>query len=438
MRRIFYFSLRAISSLKFWAARHFTRQGLFVLGGLVVSAVLGVDTNQTMAYQIFTLLLALLSVALVGSLFLKPSFAAQRTAPRHVTAGQPFVCRIALHNKTGKMQGGLTLLENLADPRPSFGEYASAATGPRNRFSWTRGYRFWQRLVAGNKNAETKAQDLPLLPPVGSTEIRIETTPLRRGYVRFTGVTVARQDPLGLFMACAQIPAEQSVLVLPKRYALPDIPLPGIRQYQPGGVTLASSVGDSEEFIGLRDYRPGDPLQRIHWKSFARAGKPVVKEFQDEYFERHALVLDTFLQSGSDEVFEEAVSVAASFACAINTQECLLDLMFVGAEAYCFSAGRGQLQTENMLEILAGVQAIGGRPFSDLQRSVIGRRPALSGCICILLEWDEARQNFIKHLQSLGLPVLVLVIAAAPVEGVQTDWLHILEPGNIQQGLSQL
>ena len=39
----------------------------------------------------------------------------------------------------------------------------------------------------------------------------------------------------------------------------------------------------------------GDPLRKIHWRSWARRGKPVVKEYQEEYFSRIALVLDTFL-----------------------------------------------------------------------------------------------------------------------------------------------
>ena len=77
-----------------------------------------------------------------------------------------------------------------------------------------------------------------------------------------------------------------------------------------GGVSLAASVGDSEEFIGLRDYRPGDPLQKVHWKSFARTGKPIVREFQDEFFERHALILDTSSSRGEDAVFEEAIAVS--------------------------------------------------------------------------------------------------------------------------------
>ena len=57
---------------------------------------------------------------------------------------------------------------------------------------------------------------------------------------------------------------------------------------------MASSVGESEEFVSLRDYRRGDPMRHIHWKSWAKTGKPIVKEFQDEFFVRHALILDTF------------------------------------------------------------------------------------------------------------------------------------------------
>ena len=88
-------------------------------------------------------------------------------------------------------------------------------------------------------------------------------------------------------------------------------------------------MGDSEEFVALRDYRPGDPLKRIHWRTWARIGRPVVREYQDEFFVRHALVFDTFL-SAPTPAFEEAVSVAASFACTVGTQESLLDLLFVG------------------------------------------------------------------------------------------------------------
>ena len=209
------------------------------------------------------------------------------------------------------------------------------------------------------------AVPVPPLAPRGEAEVRVEILPLRRGILRFTGVTLARPDPLGLFRAFSRISAPQTVLILPKRYPLPPIALPGTMKYQQGGVALAANVGRSEEFVSLRDYRHGDPLRHIHWRSWAKAGKPIVKEFEDEFFVRHALVLDTFTDEPHSEMLEEAVSVAASFACTVLTQESLLDLLFVGAESYCFTAGRGLAHADQMLEILASVRACARQAVCD-------------------------------------------------------------------------
>ena len=91
----------------------------------------------------------------------------------------------------------------------------------------------------------------------------------------------------------------------------------------------------------MRDYRPGDPLRRIHWRSWAKTDKPIVKEYQDEFFVRHALILDTFQKEAYGDVFEEAISVAASFACTMGTQDSLLDLMFIGTEERGRAGGAG-------------------------------------------------------------------------------------------------
>ena len=85
------------------------------------------------------------------------------------------------------------------------------------------------------------------------------------------------------------------MLVYPRYHTLDSLPLPIGRRYQPGGIPLASEVGDSLEFVGTREYREGDPPRKIDWRSYARLGRPVVKEYQEEYFSRIALVLDTYL-----------------------------------------------------------------------------------------------------------------------------------------------
>jgi uncharacterized protein (DUF58 family) len=202
-------------------------------------------------------------------------------------------------------------------------------------------------------------------------------------------------------------------------------------------------VGESEEFVALRDYRAGDPLRHVHWRSSARTGRLVVKEFEDEFFVRHALVLDTFAAFAQAAAFEDAVSLAASFACTVDTQESLLDLMFVGPQAVCFTTGRGVGHAEQALEILAGVQPCREKAFASLQALVLEHAAALSGCVCIFLEWDAARRELARRLTALGLPLLVLVvtdaendrqIAGTPEADRPASFL-VLETGKIEAGL---
>jgi uncharacterized protein (DUF58 family) len=183
----------------------------------------------------------------------------------------------------------------------------------------------------------------------------------------------------------------------------------------------------------------------VHWRSLARFGKPVVKEYQDEFFIRHALVLDTFAVAGAPvpaEHFEEAVSVAASFTCAIETQESLLDLLFVGPQAYAFTAGRDLAPTERMLEILAGVRPCTTAAFPALHRLVLERHASLSGAVCVLLGWDAERRGLVEDLRARGLPTLTLVIGDRPPapdagDAAEGD-LHFLAPGRIAEGLARL
>lgn len=241
-------------------------------------------------------------------------------------------------------------------------------------------------------------------------------TPLRRGYIHFTGMSFALSDPLGLFNVLYTFSLPASLLVLPKRYPIASILLSGSKRYQPGGVQLAMSVGEAEEFVGLREYRPGDPLRYIHWKSWAKVGKPIVKEFQDEFFVRHALILDTFTPQIVGELFEAAVEVAASFACAPRSQEILLDLMLVGTQAYCFTSGRGLSQTEQLLEILACVEACTDQPFTQLYSLVMQHTASLSGSICVLLNWDAERQQLVQSLRNNGISLLVVVVSETELE----------------------
>jgi uncharacterized protein (DUF58 family) len=444
MLRLLYLLDRLFSGARYRVVRRFTRPGRVVLGALLMAVFLGIDTENTIAYQAFTVLLAVVFVAMCFSLRFRGRFAIERTLPRFGTVDQPIQYQVSVTNLARQPESGLVLLENLVDPRPPYREWRDVFMGKerqRSSFRFTLG-----RRRSPFKLARVKEAAIPGLPPGGDADVQVELTPLRRGVLRFTGATIARADPLGVFRSFARTAASQSTLILPRRYPLPAIALPGAMKYQEGGVALASNVGRSEEFVSLRDYRRGDPLRRIHWRSWAKTGKPIVKECEDEFFVRHALILDTFTDQWRSEVFEEAVSVAASFACTLLSQESLLDLLFVGAEAYCFTAGRGLAHVDQMLEILASVQACVDQPFRKLESAVLNHVGVVSGCICVFLVWDDERRELVRKLRLLDVPLLVLVVvseeAVASMEPGPMhdapDRFHVLRVWRIEEDLMKL
>jgi uncharacterized protein (DUF58 family) len=439
-----YVIYRSFSGARHWVRCRLTRVGRVILVSWLVTGMMGFDTDNSVAYQGFTVLFSLLVVGLFFLPLFRAQFAVTRALPRFATVGQPFSYRVTVTNLTGKPQPGLTLLENLADTRPRFAEWKALQIDDEKH---VRHFRFSNRRRFNPfKFAEVGEAPLPLIPPGQSALGEIEMKPLRRGLIQFDGATLARPDPLGVVRSFCRTRAPQSVLVLPKRYSLPPLALPGSLKYQQGGVALASNVGQSDEFVSLRDYRRGDPLRHIHWRSWAKTGKPIVREFEDEFFVRHALVLDTFTERPFSAEFEEAVAVAASFACTVLTQESLLDLLFVGPQAYCYTAGRGLAHADHMLEILASVRPCHDRKFSSLDEIVVNHASVVSGCILVLLHWDAERKRLVEKLQSLDLPVLVLLIRKSgdktePDAGPLADdpeRFIVLDIGQIEQQLARL
>ncbi len=436
--RLVYSIYRAGGRFFPWVRRRFTAVGQTALAGLVATAVWGVDTNQSMAYQGFTFLAALLLTAYASARFRSPNVRLSRRLPRFATVGEPVRYAVSVENAGPRPLLGLVVREEPADPRPTFEAFRDAEDPPDARFIafdryW--GYSRWRRLIEA-KSAWAEETPVPDLAPGGVVSVNAALKARVRGRLTFGAAVAAEPEPLGLARGLAVTALPESVLVLPKRYPVPRLALQGSRRYQPGGVSLAASVGESQEFVGLREYRPGDPPRRIHWRSWAKTGRPIVKEHQDEYFVRHALALDTFGLAG--EVFEEAVSVAASFACSTLTQDSLLDLLFVGGEAFCITAGRGQGGADRLLEVLAMVSPSPVPSFDRLAASVLRRREQLSGCILVLLSLDEERRALVRRLRASGLPVTALVVGARGASAPREPGVTALEAGRIAEGLAKL
>ncbi|HTD88413.1 MAG TPA: DUF58 domain-containing protein [Candidatus Binatia bacterium] len=448
IRRIFFRVYYLSTAVTYSVRRRLTAGGFLVLGIMVVLGAFGADTNFTMAYQAFALTACLLLVSVFWAASGRARFSGSRWLPRYGTAGVPMPYRIQLKNLNPRPQRSPVLLESLGDPRPTLAQYLHTpepGEQHRNWFDRICGYYRWRWLLVRNLGVRWRDLPVPALLPGAEITLQHELLPQRRGILNLRQMVVAWPDPFGLCRSLRKIRCPQRVTILPKRYPISPLALPGKRQYQPRGVSLASSIGESEEFIALRDYRPGDPLKHVYWRATAKLNKPVIKEFQDEFFVRHALVLDTFSERGETEAFEEAVSVAASFACTIPEQESLLDLLFVGSRAYCFTSGRGVTHTEHLLEVLAGVSPASQNDFATLHEMVLRHTSTVTGCICVFLAWDEPRHNLVQQLRAMDLPVLVLIIAERGTDELDPgpmrdcpERFRFVEVGKVKEGLARL
>jgi len=447
LKKLLYRSYRIFERMDRAVRNRLTPAGRLAVAGIVVSAAVGIDTHLSLAYQIFTFLLSLMMFSAAWSLFFPCRISGVRDLPKFGSAGQPLHYRMSLTSDMESRQSGLVAMEEMSDTAPSFNAFLTSrepGEERRNLFDRTMAYHRWNWLVRKQRNARVGKIPIPDLNRNRTCTLDATLTPMGRGHLNFKGIGILRPDPLGLTHARAWVPLQQKIPVFPKRYRLPFIKLSGARRYQPGGVALTSSIGDSEEFASMRDYRPGDPMRRIHWKSWAKTGRPIVKEFQDEFYVRHGLVLDTFQKVGNDDLFEEAVSIAASFACSVQTQESLLDLIFVGPEAYCFTSGRGLAQIDRTLEILASVNSCTDKPFKILPPLVLERSELLTSCICILLSWDRQRKEFIHSLEVSGVPLLVLLLSrdgkqpdSEACQGIRSP-VHVVDIGKVQECLSEI
>lgn len=423
-----------------WTARRFTQAGRTVGGVALATGVLGVDTTRTTAFQVFALATALLVCAWLPSWRWRPQVRVTRVLPDVATAGVPLAYRIRLEPADVARRGDLVLLDELVETLPDREQFRRApAVATTNVFDRRVGYPRWIALLARSRGGSIAPTPVPRPAGTSMIETAIRFVPLRRGWIRFEAVRLLRPDPLGLVHAIATQPAPASLLVLPPVHPVPAIRHDGGRRHRPAGAQLVPQVGESQEFLQLRDYRPGDPMRRIHWPSSARTGRLVVKETGEEYFARIALVVDTFVAPDHEARLETVVTAAASLAAGLRLGDGLLDLMFVEDRVVTATVGRDDAGRGILLRALAVLEPATATDFATLANGVLERAAACSACVHVVLDWDEPRAALVRGLHALGIAQIVLV--AGDIPGAQTAEgvpLHRLDPDDLAGSLAAM
>jgi uncharacterized protein (DUF58 family) len=160
-------------------------------------------------------------------------------------------------------------------------------------------------------------QRMPLVAdgPAPAT-VRYRLTPRRRGRYAIGPGLLTATDPFGLVRASEATGSTSGFVVFPRVEPLRGRAPAGIRH---GGTSRAAtaSLASGSEFFATREWRPGDDMRRIHWRSTARMGTVMVRQEELPRRDRATVVLDNRRSSyapgwDGEEIFERAVEAAAS------------------------------------------------------------------------------------------------------------------------------
>lgn len=428
-----------LGRLVFWKKNKFSMAGSFLIYALVLTAVLGLDTFRSMVYQLFALLFSIFAVSNALSFKSPKGLFAKRILPEYGTAGTPVRYTILVGNRTNFAKKGFEIRERFSSDIPSLQRFSDAREPHEHlRNLWDRKLKLqrWKWLIRQQHNAVARSLKVPVVLSERRVAVRATLTPLNRGYIHLKGFTFLKKEPLGFTRAFYHTTCDARLLVLPRRYTVPKLSLPGSRKHHTGGIALTSKVGNSDEFVSLREYRPGDPMRLIHWKSLAKTGKLIIRENRDEHFVRHALILDTHAPQGATQEFETAVSIAASYVTNRITGESLLDIFFAGNRVYHYASGRGLLGNAKFLEILALIQPTQENAFAPVSRAVLKYKQRLSGCILIFTDLDSERLDFLNNLKANGITAIAFLVAGknAVYPG---GAVHRIDPDNVETSLNR-
>ncbi|MCL2467816.1 MAG: DUF58 domain-containing protein [Micrococcales bacterium] len=154
---------------------------------------------------------------------------------------------------------------------------------------------------------------VPLMGPSGHHHEPLCIAALHRGIIDVGPMTLARSDPVGLLRREVSWPDRQTIFVHPVTVGLPATSVGEIHDLE--GMPSETVVPADLAFHAIREYVPGDSLRHVHWKSTAKVGRLMVREYEESRRSRLAVLLglaeNDYLD---DDELELAVSVAASLA----------------------------------------------------------------------------------------------------------------------------
>jgi uncharacterized protein (DUF58 family) len=305
----------------------FTREGRIIVILSVGVGFAAINTGNNLLYLLLGWLLSfIIASGILSELTLKRLVVERRPPPR-VFAGEPFLMEVVIKNEKLRRASYSIEVEDLVGTTP----------------------------------LDKRCYFLKI-PAAKSQRTSYRHTFVRRGRYTLTGYRVATKFPFALFRKSRDVAAPLDVLVYPARVLVPR-PVP---RKEARGEVAANRTGRRGEFFGLREHRSGDDRRDVHWRSSARTGRLLVREYEDEHARKVVICVDNALPDAVRDAVtdgaltpaieaqvaavERAISVAASLATVYLEAGWTVELCARGCHIL---AGHGRLHEAKIARALA-------------------------------------------------------------------------------------
>lgn len=137
----------------------------------------------------------------------------------------------------------------------------------------------------------------------------------KRGVLEDSIVTLRSAAPFGVAERRRTLTVAGSTIVLPAVIPLGPLPFLATPTDPSRSSRSLPRRGTGPEYLGIREYRPGDSPRHVHWRSTARTGTIMVRELEEERSQRLAIVVDSLADVGHEGTpLDACCSAAASIA----------------------------------------------------------------------------------------------------------------------------
>lgn len=270
----------------------FTREGRYFVAIAVGIGLAAINTGNNLLYLLLGWMLSVIVASGMLSELTMRGLRVRRRPPPRIHADQPFLMEISVENVKASLASYSIEIEDLNQGTPLDKKC------------------FFLKIPAGRTQR---------------TSYRHRFS--RRGLYKLSGFRIGTKFPFALFRKSRILEQSDEVLVFPSIYPVPP-PAPRSRHAEG---TMVSRIGRTGEFFGLREYRQGDDRRDIHWRSTARSGRTLVREYEEESQRRVSLLIDNALPPGDEadpetgerppnendiEALERAINLCASLASA--------------------------------------------------------------------------------------------------------------------------